>query len=177
MSTSHTFTELYVACPECGSPMRVPLDSGLVKCDSCDYEVMYNKSIRYNCYLNFRIGDKKHLYRIPGDVIIGRNNRHLLTIQDPITRNREEIPIRVAEVSKKHSRISVSERYEVREIEGKCYIINIPHCTIENINALNGTSVNGTMLNDKLTLENGYKIVLAPNCRQFVEMEYQVTRG
>ena len=179
MNHNFSYTELYVSCPGCGNPIRVPDESGVeIICKSCDFEAIHSKQIKYSCYLKFLIGNNnEYLYRIPGDIIIGRNKKHFLTIQDPITKTEEEIPIRISEVSKNHNRISVSERYETKEIDGKRYVINYPQCKIEDNASLNGTGVNGNYIREKIVLKHGDKIILAPDCKQFVEIEYLIKRS
>jgi len=179
MSHNFSYSEIYLSCPGCGNPIRIPDESGVViKCESCDFEAIHSKQIKYSCYLKFRIGDNKdHLHRIPGNIIIGRNKKHILTIIDQITKTEEEIPIRIAEVSRKHAQISVSDKYEIKEIDGKRYVINYPLCVIEDNASRNGTEVNGNYIRDKLVLQHGDKIVLAPDCPQFVEIEYFIQRS
>lgn len=179
MSHNFSYTELYVSCPGCGTPIRVPDKSGaVIICKSCDFEAIHSKQIKYGCFLKFRIRDnKEHLYRIPGDIILGRNSKHMLTIKDPITKTEEEIPIRISEVSKKHAQISVSDKYEIKEIDGKRYVINYPQCVIEDNASRNGTGVNGNYIRDKFVLKNGDNIILAPDCKQFVEIEYLIKRS
>ncbi|MHA1112499.1 MAG: FHA domain-containing protein [Promethearchaeota archaeon] len=179
MNPNFSYTELYVSCPGCGNPIRVPDESGVkIICESCDFEAIHSKQIKYSCYLKFQIGNNKEcVYRVPGNIIIGRNNKHILTIRDPITKTEEEIPIRISEVSKKHAQLSVSDKYEIKEIDGKRYLINYPQCIIEDSASLNGTGVNGNLIGDKYVLKHGDKIILAPNCKQFVEIEYLIKRS
>jgi hypothetical protein len=178
MSHSFSYSELYLSCPGCGNPIRVPDESGaVIICESCDFEAVHNKQIKYSCYLKFQIGnDKEHQYRIPGDIIIGRNKKHILTITDPISKTEEEIPIRISEVSKKHAQISVSNKYEIKEIDSKRYAIIYPQCAIQDNASKNGTVVNGNYVREKQVLQHGDKIILAPECKQFVEIEYLIRR-
>jgi hypothetical protein len=180
LSYNYSYVEVLIPCPGCGSPTPIPEKSGdKLKCKICDFEAIHNKNIRYCSYLKFDIGDNKEkMYRVSGDIVIGRNRRHQLILKDPIKNTVEVIPIRIPEVSEEHSKISTSETYEIREIDGKKNVINLLCCSIEDRGSSNGTEVDGQLLKprEKRELKDGNKIKLAPNERQFVEIEYLVRR-
>jgi pSer/pThr/pTyr-binding forkhead associated (FHA) protein len=171
--------ELYIPCEGCGSPTRIPEKSGEINCKICGFEAIYNKEIKYCSFLKFNLGDdKEKLYEISGDIIIGRNRRHQLVIKDPIQKTEEIIPIRIPEVSYNHSKITTSNKYEIKEIDGKKYVVKVLSCSIEDNGSLNGTDVDGQHLKPKTqrVLTHGNKITFAPGERQYLDCEYLIKR-
>ena len=159
--------------------LKIPeVNNAVIKCELCGFEAVYKRHIKYDAYLEIDIGDdKKYEYKIPGDIIIGRNRRYKLSMKDQFQNIEEVIPIRILEVSLRHSLLYKKERLEIKDIDGTSVIVSVPYCVIEDLGSKNGTQVNNTLLTDKKTLEHGSRIVLAPNCDKYVVMEYKIRRS
>ena len=171
---SASFMERLVPCPACGAPVKVPARSGAVTCTACGSEYSYSKELAYRSYLLFVTDDgKEEFYEVTGDLKIGKDRRHMLTVSDAYVDSiTHRIPIRTAYVSKMHSTLNTGEVYEVREIEGRQHIIKKTVCTIMDAGSKNGTEVNGQRLKEPRELKHGDHITLAPGCKKYVEIEY-----
>jgi len=110
---------------------------------------------------------------INGDVQIGTNDRKIVTVSDSIMRSLSTaIPIRSAWVSQEHSKINTQEKYEIIQEGAQQHIVLKTACFLDDLDSKNGTTVNGAHINDSVELKHGDKIVLAPGCKRYVEIEY-----
>ena len=111
--------------------------------------------------------------RINGDIIIGTNERKIVTVSDSIMRSiSSSIPIRSAWVSHEHSIIKTQEKSEIKKEGDQQLIVFKTACFLEDNKSVNGTTVNGTSVNTSVELKHGDVIVLAPGCKRYVEIHY-----
>ena len=110
---------------------------------------------------------------INGDVIIGTNERKIVTISDSIMRSLStSIPIRSAWVSQAHSRIKTQETFMIIQEGDQQQIVLKTACFLDDLKSVNGTTVNGVHVKDTVELKHGDVIVLAPGCKRYVEINY-----
>ena len=176
MSSSRSIIENEIPCKKCGSPIHVPDGMTDLTCESCDTSYKFRPETRYCSYLGV-IGDnkKKILYRIDGDLIIGRDDRDVLVFKDSIRQSiKTSFPVKTIFVSRTHSKIKSRREYQIVEIDSEQHIVNKQVCTLSDVNSRNGTALNGAHLKhgDEKSLEHGSIITLAPDNRKYVEIEY-----
>ncbi|MBN2335876.1 FHA domain-containing protein [Candidatus Bathyarchaeota archaeon] len=173
---SRSLIENEVPCKVCGMPIHVPNRVTDLTCEGCGTPYKFRPEIKYSSYLKI-IGDnkKENLYRIDGDLIIGRNDRDVLSIIDSVRRNiRNLIPVKTVYVSSTHSRIKTRREYQIIDMDNEQYIVNKQVCTLSDDKSMNGTSLDGVRLDHGVEkqLRHGSKITLAPGCRKYVEIEF-----
>jgi len=172
--TSPLIIDKLVSCKGCGTPLMLPKKSGEIHCDVCDSHFQYAPELRYCSYLQFldvKGGDYKMM--INGDVIIGTNERKIVTISDSILRSLStSIPIRSAWVSQAHARIKTQETFVIIQEGDQLQIVLKTACFLDDLKSVNGTTVNGVQVNDTVELKHGDVIVLAPGCKRYVDINY-----
>ena len=172
--TSPSIVDRLVSCKGCGTPLKLPQRSGELHCKVCDSHFHYIPELRYCSYFNFLdVKGEDYQMMINSDITIGTNERKIVTVFDTLIRSiTKTIPIRSAWVSEKHSKITTQETYEIIQEGNQQQIVFKTACFLDDLNSVNGTSVNGVHVNDTVELKHGDVIVLAPGCKRYVEIHY-----
>lgn len=163
-------------CTSCGAPIRVDSKTLTVTCENCDTPFIYRPEIKYNAFLLIP-GDNKKKYEFPikSNLLIGRNNRDILTITDELNTSLvQTIPVRNAYVSNTHINIKINNELVIITHENEECILNKMVCSVIDMDSTNGTDLNHMPLtnNNEAILQNGAIITLAPNTRKPLKIEY-----